>query len=134
MKASPSPQHSRAFSLVEMLAAVAIMGVIAFIAIPSVTRMRADSERNLAIARVEALNIATASFVQAYGRQAADSQWTSATTPAAKYLLIRHFLAYGEDTLVRFLPSGYNANYPSGQGASSLAKWTLSGPSGPIAY
>lgn len=121
--------------MVEMLAAVAIMGVIAFIAIPSVTKMRADSERNLAIARVEALNIATASFVQAYGRQTADSQWAGAASPAAKYDRIKPFLAYAEDSLMRFLPSGYNATYPAGASASSLMKWTLIGPKGDtIAY
>ncbi|MDP1591573.1 MAG: prepilin-type N-terminal cleavage/methylation domain-containing protein, partial [Prosthecobacter sp.] len=63
--------HSRTrlpgFSLVEMMACVSIIGIIAFMAIPSVTRMRSDSERNLAIARAEALNLAQASLIQVRG-------------------------------------------------------------------
>jgi prepilin-type N-terminal cleavage/methylation domain-containing protein len=42
---------SKAFSLVELLAAVTIVGIMAFFAIPQVTRMRGDAEVNLAISR-----------------------------------------------------------------------------------
>ena len=57
MHTSSSKSHGfiRGFSLVEMMACVSIIGIIAFMAIPSVTRMRGDSERNLAIARAEAV-------------------------------------------------------------------------------
>jgi type II secretory pathway pseudopilin PulG len=87
-----------AFSMVELLAAVAIMGIIAFMAIPSVTKMRSDGERNLAISRVESLNIAMASFVQAEGRSRAENQWQSAGNNTARYTLLRPYLAFAEDT------------------------------------
>ena len=119
--------------MVELLAAVAIMGVIAFIAIPSVTKMRGDSERNLAIARAEALNIATASFIQANGRARAEQLWGSAPTAAAKYTLIRDYLAYSEDTLTRYMPTGYSANYTAAS-VNAMRKWSLAGPQGSIAY
>ena len=61
---SAARQTRCGFSLVEMLASVAIIGIIAFLAIPSVSRMREDSERNLAIARAESLNVAQATMVQ----------------------------------------------------------------------
>jgi prepilin-type N-terminal cleavage/methylation domain-containing protein len=124
-----SPQvrlSRRAFSMVELLAAVAIMGIIAFMAIPSVTKMRSDGERNLAISRVESLNIAMASFVQAEGRSRAENQWQSAAGNTAKYALLRPYLAFAEDTLSRFMPSGYNVNF--GTSVVALQKTTLTGP------
>ena len=132
-KPSATPQLAlltrRAFSMVELLAAVAIMGVIAFMAIPSVTKMRADSERNLAISRAEALNIALASFVQAEGRSRAETLWQSSGSSEAKYTLLRPYLAFSEDTLARFLPSGYNITF--GPSAAALQKVTLLGPGSP---
>ena len=43
------------FSLVEVLAAVAIIGIIVFIAIPNVVQSRRDAEEHFAIGRAEAL-------------------------------------------------------------------------------
>ena len=122
---SKTSRFKAAFSMVELLAAVAIMGIIAFMAIPSVTKMRSDAERNLAISRVESLNIAMASFVQAEGRSRAENQWQSASN-AAKYTLLRPYLAFAEDTIGRFMPSGYSANF--GTSVVALQKTTLIGP------
>ena len=122
---SKTSRFKAAFSMVELLAAVAIMGIIAFMAIPSVTKMRSDAERNLAISRVESLNIAMASFVQAEGRSRAENQWQSASN-AAKYALLRPYLAFAEDTIGRFMPSGYSANF--GTSVVALQKTTLIGP------
>jgi prepilin-type N-terminal cleavage/methylation domain-containing protein len=122
---SKTSRFKAAFSMVELLAAVAIMGIIAFMAIPSITKMRSDAERNLAISRVESLNIAMASFVQAEGRSRAENQWQSASN-AAKYTLLRPYLAFAEDTIGRFMPSGYSANF--GTSVVALQKTTLIGP------
>ena len=97
----------RGFSLVEMMACVSIIGIIAFMAIPSVTRMRSDSERNLAIARAEALNLAQASYIQVNGRTQAALNWSAATSAEAKYTLLRPYLSFSETTLATFMPSGY---------------------------
>lgn len=112
------------FSMIELLAAVAIMGVIAFMAIPSVTKMRADSERNLAISRAEALNIALATYVQAAGRSTADQSWSNATTANAKYLLLRPYLAFAETSISLYMPSGYSINFGN-TAATSMTKCTL---------
>ena len=112
--------------MVELLAAVAIMGIIAFMAIPSVTKMRTDGERNLAISRAEALNIAMASFVQAEGRSRAENQWQAAAGTGAKYNLLRPYLAFSEDTVLRYLPTGYNINFSNS--VVALQKTVLIGP------
>jgi prepilin-type N-terminal cleavage/methylation domain-containing protein len=123
---SNTSRFKAAFSMVELLAAVAIMGIIAFMAIPSVTKMRSDGERNLAIARVESLNIAMASFVQAEGRSRAENQWQAAGTNTGRYTLLRPYLAFAEDTIGRFMPSGYSVNF--GTSVVALQKTTLIGP------
>lgn len=129
----PLPRSRRsAFSLVEMMACVSIIGIIAFMAIPSVTRMRGDSERNLSIARAEALNLAQASFIQVRGRTQASLEWSSAGSDQAKYNLLRPYLSFSETTLTAFMPSGYTVIFPNS--ITTMTKAALKGPSGTIFY
>lgn len=122
----------RGFSLVEMMACVSIIGIIAFMAIPSVTRMRSDSERNLAIARAEALNLAQASYIQVNGRTQAALNWSAATSAEAKYTLLRPYLSFSETTLATFMPSGYSATFaPS---ITSMTKVVLTSPTSTTIY
>jgi prepilin-type N-terminal cleavage/methylation domain-containing protein len=120
------------FSLVEMMACVSIIGIISFMAIPSVTRMRSDSERNLAIARAEALNLAQASYIQVRGRTQAALDWAAAGSSDAKYALLRSYLSYGETTLTAYLPSGYSVTFPPS--ITSMTKVALTSPTGVIYY
>jgi len=87
MKIRPAPFLS-AFSMVEVLAAVAIIGVITFLAIPNIIRVKQDGENNLARARAESLNMAIASFVQANGGAAAQTNWSGNATSTARYALL----------------------------------------------
>lgn len=134
MHTSSSKSHlfSRGFSLVEMMACVSIIGIIAFMAIPSVTRMRGDSERNLAIARAESLNLAQASYIQVRGRTQAALEWAAASTPDAKYQLLRNYLSFAEPTLSLYLPSGYSVAFPPL--ITSMTKVSLTSPTGVINY
>ncbi len=127
------PTKAFGFSLVEMMACVAIIGVISFMAIPSVSRMREDSERNLAIARAEALNLAQASLVQVKGRTQASLEWANAgSNREAKYTLLRPYLSFPETTLSAYLPSGYSVNFPAS--ITTMTKASLIGPTGTIYY
>jgi len=118
--------------MVEMIACVSIIGIIAFLAIPSITRMRSDSERNLAIARAESLNLAQATYIQVRGRTQAGLDWTNAGTNEAKYNLLRPYLGYAETTLSAYLPAGYSITFPAS--ITTMTKSALSGPSGSIPY
>ncbi len=102
------PRLRRAgFSFVEMIATVAIIGVVSFLAIPSITKMREDSEKNLAISRAEALNVAQATLVQVRGRTQADVDWRNAASSEAKYDLLEPYLSFAETTTTSYMPSGY---------------------------
>lgn len=111
-----SPQactFSPAFSLVEVLAAIAIIGVITFLAIPNIVRVKQDSEDNLARARAETLNLAIASYVQARGTNTAQTNW-SGKTDAYRYTnCLVPYIAFAEPSLTAFVPNGYSFTLPS---------------------
>ena len=120
------PARRRGFSLVEMMASVAIIGIISFLAIPSISKMREDSEKNLAIARAESLNVAQATMVQVKGRTQANLDWTNALSSDAKYTLLQPYLSYSEATLAAYLPSGYTATF--NPAINDMKKARLFGP------
>ncbi|MGV3660625.1 MAG: type II secretion system protein [Prosthecobacter sp.] len=120
----------RGFSLVEMMACVSIIGIISFMAIPSVTRMRSDSERNLVIARAEALNLAQASFVQVRGRTQAALEWAAASNDG-RYALLLPYLSYSETNLTTFM-CGYEARF--GNSVAQLSKVLVFTPTGSRVY
>ena len=120
----------RGFSLVEMMACVSIIGIIAFMAIPSVTRMRGDSERNLAIARAESLNLAQASFIQVRGRTQAALDWAAASSADLKYKLLSTYLSFAESNFSYYMPSGYKVTFPPS--ITTMTKVTLRDPTNAI--
>ena len=122
----------RGFSLVEVLAAVAIIGVITFLALPNIITIRQDAETNLAITRAEAVNMATAAFIQSRGRANAETTWSSAATAQQRYSLLAPFLAFAPATVGQNMPAGYTLTYPAS--LASLAKIPLTGPGGAIGY
>lgn len=122
----------RGFSLVEMMACVSIIGIIAFMAIPSITRMRSDGEKNLAITRAEALNMAQATFIQVKGRTEAERLWKAAGSNEARYVLLKDYMSYPEPTLSSYMPSGYSVSF--GPSITAMTKATLNSPTERILY
>lgn len=110
---SVSHRARRAFSLVEILVVLVILGTVLFLAIPNVVQVRSDSEDNLARARAEALNMAAAAYFQAAGNQTASSQWSSANGNQARYELIQPYLAFAPSNLSAYMPNGYSASFSS---------------------
>ena len=60
----------RAFSLLELLIVLVVLGVVLYFAFPNIVQIRSDSEANLARARAEMLNLAAAAYFQAVGDRA----------------------------------------------------------------
>jgi type II secretory pathway pseudopilin PulG len=121
-----------AFSLVEVLAAVALIGIITFLALPNIVRIKQDGEESLAIARAEAINLSMASYIQAHGQDGAASDWSTATTADARYAKLAPYLAFAPSTLAAYMPGGYSVTLPTT--LLPLSKVTLTGPSGTISY
>lgn len=100
------------FSLVEVLAAVAIVGILVFIAIPNVIQSRRDAEEQFAIGRAEALNSSMSNFIQANGRANAGSAWAGKSN-SERYALVRGYLAYAPNSISDYQPSGYAFTLPA---------------------
>lgn len=133
-KVRPFPGSASAFSLVEVLAAITIIGIITFLAVPNIVRVKQDAEDNLARARAQTINMAIAAYVQALGTNAAQSNWAAAGNDSARYLLVSPYIAFAETNLTLFTPSGYTNTLPTTI-SPLTTKVRLSGPSSTnIAY
>jgi len=131
-KTHPSRQ---AFSLLELLIVIVVLGVVLYFAFPNVIQMRRDSEDSLARARAEMLNMAAAAYFQAVGdRPTARANWAAAGNDEARYSsLLKPYIAFPPASLSAFMPSSdytvvFDPNDPL------LNKAQLYGPSGQITY
>lgn len=96
----------------EVLAAVAIIGIIVFIAIPNVVQSRRDAEEHFAITRAEGLNIAVSQYLQASGRGNAGVAWAPKNN-TERYDLVKGYLAYAPAALTDYTPNGYTFTFGS---------------------
>jgi prepilin-type N-terminal cleavage/methylation domain-containing protein len=126
---------SQAFSLLELLIVIVVLGVVLYFAFPNIVQMRRDSEDNLARARAEMLNLAAAAYFQAVGdRTTARQNWAAAGSDEARYSsLLRPYIAFPPASLSAFMPSSdytvvFNPADPL------LNKAQLFGPNGQISY
>jgi prepilin-type N-terminal cleavage/methylation domain-containing protein len=124
-----------AFSLVELLVVIVVLGVVLYFAFPNIVQMRQDSEDNLARARAEMLNLAAAAYFQAVGdRPTAKANWAAAGSDEARYTsLLKPYIAFPSASLAAFMPSTdytvvFDPNDPL------LNKAQLLGPNGQISY
>ncbi len=128
-------KNNKAFSLVEVLAAVGIIGIIAFLAIPNIVAIKRDSERNLAVSRAEALNMSVASYIQSNGKDAVATAWGSKSNDQ-RYTELIPYLSFAPNTLTEFSPAGYGITLPTNLNAlqKSILQDTSTDPATTIDY
>ncbi|NNE94199.1 MAG: type II secretion system protein [Verrucomicrobiales bacterium] len=127
------PADQSGFSLVEVLAAVGIIGIIAFLAIPNIVAIKEESERNLAISKAEALNMAISSYIQANGRDIAETDYKSATSENLRYRKLAPYMSFAPTNFDDYKPNGYGLDLPND--LANLTKTVLTDPAGdPIDY
>jgi len=135
MKTHRYTAKRRAFSLVELLIVIVVLGIILYFAFPNIVQMRSDSEANLARARAEMLNLATAAYFQAVGdRTAARAGWVAAGSDEARYTsLLKPYIAFPTASLASFMPSSdYTVVFDPTNPIVNKAQ--LFGPNGQISY
>jgi len=96
-----------AFSLAELLVVLIVLGIILYFAFPNIVQVKSDSERELAKARAETLNLAAAAYVQTKGSNILtdeDDPWEN-KSEEARYQLIKEYIAFAATNLSSFLPS-----------------------------
>jgi len=116
------------FSLVEVLTATVLLGILSFIAVPNIIRMKEDSEVNLAVARAEAVNMGMASLIQAQGRSVAVSEWGDTENDSERYELVKPYLAFAPNAFADYMPGAYGIVFPAS--LASLTKVELHAPPG----
>jgi len=135
MKTKLTAKNFSAFSLVELLIVIVVLGVILYFAFPNIVQMRSDSEANLARARAEMLNLAAAAYFQAVGdRTTAKANWSAAGSDESRYTsLLKPYIAFPTASLAAFMPStDYTVVFHPTDPLVNKAQ--LFGPSGQIAY
>ncbi len=116
--ASPTSPVRRGFTLIEVLAAITIIGIMVFLAIPNITAVRRDAEENMAVTKASMLNVALSSYIQSVGIAEAKVQFlgiangTSSDKNGMRYDKIKGYLTYSTANLSGFMPSGYTATLP----------------------
>ena len=115
-----------AFSLVELLVVITVLGIVLFFAFPNIIQVKSDSEKDLAKARAETLNLAAAAYFQAVGNNVASTNWAGKTAEQ-RYQLITPYIAFPSASLSNFLPSSdYSVTFDAS--APHKVKATLMGP------
>ena len=104
---------SSAFSLVEVLAAIAIIGIVTYLAIPNIVRIKRDGEDNLARARAETLNLAIATYVMARGTNAAQTNWAGRSDAYRYTNCLAQYISFAEASFTSFQPLGYSLTLPT---------------------
>ena len=126
MKHSNSNWKDHAFSLVELLVVIAVLGIVLFFAFPNIIQVKSDSEKDLAKARAETLNLASAAYFQAIGTNDAATNWAGKSAEQ-RYQLITPYIAFPAASLSNFLPSSdYSITFDAS--APHKVKATLMGP------
>lgn len=101
-------RQQKAFTLIEVLVAVAVIGILLFMALPNSAKVKSTAEDNSMKMRAMAMTTAKIEFVRDAGITTAASAWTNAPTNQAKYDLLRAYIQYAPATLQDYSTLGYS--------------------------
>lgn len=131
MKSKPSVKAG--FSIAELLIVLLVLGIILYFAFPNIVQIKSDSERELAKARADTLNLAATAYIQTLGANFNAGTWSN-LTDEQRYTNLMPYIAFPATSLSNFLPSAdYSVTFDNS--APHKVKAVLKGPDGtPISY
>lgn len=119
----------RAYTLVEVICVVVLMGVLAGVTSTFLKDAVPQGRNNNAIALANSVNAAKKAYELRVSN--ASTLWSGAADDSARFLLIRDRIPFAETlTLAQFVPSGYTFSL----GSSLATRVTIVGPTGAVAY
>lgn len=101
----PSLTNTKAFSLIEILASIVLLSLLLAAAVPYVAWVNQKADNDNAIHRALLLNSAKSQYLLENGYIAHTA--FNAKTDSAKYLALRTYLGYSDNTLADYVPTGY---------------------------
>ena len=100
---------SKAFSLLELIIVLVIIGIVIAIGIPGINQARTNAELETMRSRAISLQNAKLSYISAVGTQAASGGWAGQATDSLKYsqLLMTYLPSTAPANLTTYIPSPY---------------------------
>jgi prepilin-type N-terminal cleavage/methylation domain-containing protein len=122
------PSKHSGFSIAELLVVLLVLGIVLYFAFPNIVQVKSDSERELAKARADALNLAAAAYVQTLGGNFNAVTWSN-LSDEQRYTNLMPYIAFPATSLSNFLPSAdYSVTFD--RSAPHKVKAVLKGPGG----
>lgn len=95
-----------AFTLVELLVVLFIIGVLLLVGVPNMMRGKADAEQAQVVAKARQLNTAKLSYIAATDRQTAAADWAR-WGDEERYQALRPYLGFPPADLATYTTPGY---------------------------
>lgn len=101
----------RGFTLVEILIAVVVIGVLGYVLSPNSSKSKYAGELAVMKARAAMLNAAQSQFLEANGVNNGLATWSAQPTGEAQYQLLKPYIQFSPATLSTYVLAGWTVSF-----------------------
>jgi prepilin-type N-terminal cleavage/methylation domain-containing protein len=101
----------RGFTLVEILIAVVVIGVLGYVLSPNSSKSKYAGELAVMKARAAMLNAAQSQYLEANGVNTGLSVWSAQGSSEAQYQLIKPYIQFSPATLSTYVLAGWSISF-----------------------